>query len=150
MMLTLLRTCQAILRFTSTRIIYKRGRPDQAILQQLCSNQALVVNSPSELHSSSFIPHMSAMAYPLPRFGAVPKTPMMDDGTPHEVKPRTRDTITVCKQYLAYAVMTVMLLLWVRSWVSSSKKTDKVPFTHDPIEKYCYPPSWISLKYPYL
>ena len=127
-------TCQATLRFSSTTVDnpYQAVHISSAVLKRLWST------TPSP---SSSIPSTSVMAYPLPRFGAPPKTPMMDDGVPHEVKARTRDTIAVCKQYLAYAVLTIMLLLWARSWVSSSKKTDNVPFTHNPIEEYCYPPS---------
>ena len=78
------------------------------------------------------------MAHTLPRFGAVPKTPKHTESSLHEVKTRPSDSFDACKRYLAYFIMTGMLLLWGRSLVSSPKQTDKIPFTHDPVEKYFF------------
>ncbi len=87
------------------------------------------------------------MAYPLPRLGGLPKTPkQMDDG-PQETKARASDTVSVYKRYLSYIVVAVLLLLCLRSLISTSKQKDRVPFTHDPTEKYllhklCCSPWW--------
>jgi len=75
------------------------------------------------------------MAYPLPRVGGIPKTPkQMDDGS-HETKAKSSDTVKAYKQYLSYMVVVILLLLWLRSFISSPKQTDRIPFTHDGIEK---------------
>lgn len=75
------------------------------------------------------------MSYPVVRFGAMPKTPkQMDDGL-HRVKVRPNNTINAYKRYAAYAVTALLLLFWARSFISSPKRTDRIPFAHDLIEE---------------
>lgn len=79
------------------------------------------------------------MSYPTPRFGAMPKTPkQMDDGLV-EVKSRPSNSFfPAWKRYIVHAITVTLVLLWLRYYTSSSGTTDRVPFTHDPVEEYTF------------
>lgn len=82
------------------------------------------------------------MAYLIPRFGT-PKTPQHFDqspddsprDSPRETMPRPNGTLRQYKPYLLATVTFVLLLLWMRFSTSSATQTDRIPFTHDPIEE---------------
>lgn len=76
------------------------------------------------------------MPYPLPRLGGIPKTPRQMDDDPQETKARFSDAVSAYKRYLSYMIVAVLLLFWFRSLMSSPMQKDRIPFTHDPVEKY--------------
>ena len=78
------------------------------------------------------------MAHSAPRFGT-PKTPQHleheFDDSPSETMPRPNNTARPYKQCLIGAVIAIVLILWMQSSKSSPKQTDRIPFTHDPVEE---------------
>ena len=78
------------------------------------------------------------MAYTIPRLGvgATPKTPRHLDESPRDALARSRESSKAYKRYLLYFITALVSLFWLKSFLSTPKQTDRVPFTHDPVEEY--------------